>query len=90
MDLRSQLGHLESKVVFNVVKANQIIMTLYMWAKLTDSIPRSNFLSSFCETDMAVEFDGPQFAPCPGQKLVLYNSGDNIVAGSIISSEATA
>jgi len=37
------------------------------------------------QTDMTVEFDLPQFAPCPGQRLVLYNSSDNIVAGGTIS-----
>jgi len=36
------------------------------------------------ETDMTVEFDEPQFAPCPGQKLVLYNSDDNLIAGGTI------
>ena len=33
---------------------------------------------------LKVEFDEPQFAPCPGQKMVLYNSEDNIVAGGTI------
>ena len=42
------------------------------------------------ETDMTVEFDRPQFAPCPGQRLVLYNSNDNIVAGGTISAEVSA
>ena len=42
------------------------------------------------ETDMTVEFDRPQFAPCPGQRLVLYNSDDNIVAGGTISAETSA
>ena len=37
-----------------------------------------------------VDFDAPQFAPCPGQKLVLYNSDDNIVAGGTISPETAA
>ncbi len=36
------------------------------------------------ETNMTVEFDQPQFAPCPGQKLVLYNNKDNIIAGGTI------
>jgi tRNA-specific 2-thiouridylase len=35
---------------------------------------------------MTVEFDQPQFAPCPGQKLVLYNSEGYIVAGGTIVS----
>ncbi len=39
------------------------------------------------KTVMTVEFDNPQFAPCPGQRLVLYNSDGNIVAGGTISSE---
>ncbi len=41
------------------------------------------------ETAVTVEFDQPQFAPCPGQRLVLYNSADNIVAGGTISAETT-
>jgi tRNA-specific 2-thiouridylase len=41
-------------------------------------------------TDVTVEFDDPQFAPCPGQKLVLYNSDDNIIAGGTIVSACEA
>ena len=37
------------------------------------------------KTDMTVEFDEPQFAPCPGQILVLYNGNDNVVAGGTIT-----
>jgi tRNA-specific 2-thiouridylase len=37
------------------------------------------------ENTMTAEFDQPQFAPCPGQRLVLYNNSDNIVVGGIIS-----
>ena len=33
---------------------------------------------------MTVEFDESLFAPCPGQKMVLYNNEDNIVAGGSI------
>jgi len=36
------------------------------------------------QSDVTVEFDEPQFAPCPGQKLVLYDSDDHIVAGGTI------
>ncbi|MHC4068177.1 MAG: tRNA 2-thiouridine(34) synthase MnmA [Planctomycetota bacterium] len=38
------------------------------------------------QDDMTVEFDQPQFAPSPGQKLVLYDSDDNIIAGGTIVS----
>jgi tRNA-specific 2-thiouridylase len=39
-----------------------------------------------CRTDsyFQVDFDEPQFAPCPGQKLVLYDGDDNVVAGGTI------
>ena len=33
---------------------------------------------------MTIEFDEPLFAPCPGQRMVLYNNEDNIVAGGVI------
>jgi tRNA-specific 2-thiouridylase len=37
---------------------------------------------------VTVEFDQPQFAPSPGQKLVLYDNDDNIIAGGTIISPA--
>ncbi len=37
------------------------------------------------DNSMKADFDRPQFAPCPGQRLVLYNNDDNIVAGGTIS-----
>ena len=36
---------------------------------------------------ISVEFAQSQFAPCPGQRLVLYNSCQNVVAGGIITHE---
>ena len=42
------------------------------------------------ENSLTVEFDEPQFAPCPGQRLVLYNSNDNIIAGGTISPKTVA
>jgi tRNA-specific 2-thiouridylase len=47
--------------------------------------PRPCKLIDIGENSMTVDFDRPQFAPCPGQRLVLYNSNDNIVAGGTIS-----
>lgn len=35
---------------------------------------------------MTVTFDTPQFAPTPGQRLVLYNDHDEVVGGGIIES----
>jgi len=42
-------------------------------------------ISDIVQNFVTVEFDTPQFAPTPGQKLVLYNCNDNIVAGGTIS-----
>jgi len=36
---------------------------------------------------VTVEFDQAQFAPCPGQKLVLYDAGGWVVAGGTITTE---
>ncbi len=50
--------------------------------------PANCKVSDIKQNQATVEFDTPQFAPCPGQKLVLYNSDDNIVAGGTISLES--
>jgi len=41
-------------------------------------------LTGLDQDEITVEFDEPRFAPCPGQKLVLYNQDENIVAGGTI------
>ncbi len=37
------------------------------------------------ESTMSVRFDEPQFAVTPGQRLVLYDAADRIVAGGVIA-----
>jgi tRNA-specific 2-thiouridylase len=39
------------------------------------------------EKSITADFEQPQFAPCPGQRLVLYNNSDNIVVGGTISAQ---
>jgi len=39
---------------------------------------------------ITVEFDQPQFAPCPGQRLVLYDNDDNIIAGGTITESSVS
>ena len=46
--------------------------------------PRPCKVIGVSEDEVAVEFDEPQFAPSPGQKLVLYNDSDYVVAGGTI------
>ena len=48
--------------------------------------PRPCKVAHVSETGIKVEFDEPQFAPSPGQRLVLYNEQENIVAGGRIVS----
>lgn len=47
-------------------------------------------LTEITEDTMAVEFDRPQFAPCPGQHLVLYNTKECVIAGGTIIENAAA
>lgn len=47
--------------------------------------PHSCRLISVDDAEITIRFDQPQFAPCPGQKLVLYNNDDHLVAGGTIS-----
>ncbi|MHC5083682.1 MAG: aminomethyltransferase beta-barrel domain-containing protein, partial [Planctomycetota bacterium] len=37
------------------------------------------------ETEVSVQFAQKQFAPSPGQKLVLYNENEEVVAGGTIT-----
>ncbi|OQY06029.1 MAG: tRNA 2-thiouridine(34) synthase MnmA [Planctomycetales bacterium 4572_13] len=38
------------------------------------------------ENSFTICFDKPQFAPCPGQKLVVYNDTEDVVGGGTIES----
>jgi tRNA-specific 2-thiouridylase len=46
--------------------------------------PRPCRLVDLTLDGMTVEFEQAQFAPCPGQRLVLYDESDNVVAGGVI------
>jgi tRNA-specific 2-thiouridylase len=46
--------------------------------------PRPCSLIDLTCDGMTVEFEQAQFAPCPGQRLVLYDENDNVVAGGVI------
>jgi len=49
--------------------------------------PAPCILKEAAKGRMTVEFERPQFAPCPGQKLVLYDARDRLVAGGTITAE---
>jgi len=46
--------------------------------------PRPCRIADVSQAEITVEFDEPQFAPCPGQRLVLYDQQGNVVAGGTI------
>jgi len=46
--------------------------------------PRPCRLMDLTPDGMMVEFEEAQFAPCPGQRLVLYDEQENVVAGGVI------
>jgi tRNA-specific 2-thiouridylase len=72
----------------NVLMPEELVKGRQFFGKIRSyGNPQPCKLININETEMTVEFDKPQFAPCPGQKLVLYNSDDNIVAGGTISLE---
>jgi tRNA-specific 2-thiouridylase len=81
------------EVSFRTVSANQVkalvpeelVVGAQFFGKIrsyVDSHPCK--LVEVNKQTMTVEFDQPQFAPCPGQRLVLYNSHGCITAGGTI------
>lgn len=46
--------------------------------------PRPCRVADLTAECVAVEFEQPQFAPCPGQRLVLYDEAETVVAGGTI------
>jgi len=83
------------EVSFPIIRANQVnvlipeelVVRKQAYGKIRSYGPLQSCKAiEIGETDMTVEFDEPQFAPCPGQKLVLYNgSGDVIAGGTIVT-----
>ncbi len=82
------------EVSFRTIKASQI--NVLIPEELTTNKPLFAKIRSYgdlspCrvigsnEGDITVKFEEPQFAPCPGQRLVLYNTDDYIVAGGTIT-----
>ncbi len=81
------------EVTSSIIKANEINVLIpeefetgiNLCAKIrSGGDPRPCKIIALDQDQITVEFDQPQFAPSPGQKLVLYNSDDYIVAGGTI------
>ena len=81
------------EISFRTVRANKIntlipeelVADRSVYSKIRSyDDPRPCEIIDAGKTNVTVEFDEPQFAPCPGQSLVLYNNDDNIIAGGTI------
>ncbi len=69
----------------NVLDREGLIPNRPLGAKIRSyGEPKSCFLREVAEDRMTVEFDEPQFAPCPGQRLVLYGADHHVIGGGTI------
>jgi len=72
----------------NVLISEEFVTGRQMFGKIRSyGEPTPCKVLNIGQNQATVKFDTPKFAPCPGQKLVLYNDYDNIVAGGTISSK---
>jgi tRNA-specific 2-thiouridylase len=87
----------KDEVSYRTIRANQINMLIpeelvtdkQVYGKIRSyGEPHPCRIINACDGNMTVEFNQPQFAPCPGQKLVLYNSEGHIIAGGTIASSS--
>jgi len=83
------------EISYRVIKVNQIntlvpeqlVVGKQMYGKIRSyGEPQSCELIEVNETQIVIEFDQPQFAPCPGQRVVLYDEREHIIAGGVIIS----
>lgn len=69
----------------NVLLPDELVAVRSVYGKIRSyGDPRPCKVIDVNRDNLTVEFDEPEFAPCPGQSLVLYNDDDNIIAGGTI------
>jgi tRNA-specific 2-thiouridylase len=70
----------------NVLIPEELITDKRLFGKIRSyGDPRPCRIVHLDGRDIGVEFNEPEFAPCPGQRLVLYNRNDDLVAGGTIA-----
>lgn len=70
----------------NVLLPEKMKAKTYLFGKVRSyTQPAACQVIEISENEFSVAFETPQFAPAPGQHLVLYDSDDNVVAGGEIS-----
>jgi tRNA-specific 2-thiouridylase len=69
----------------NVLVADEFLKGNRLLGKIrSGGDPRPCVITEIVEDGFSVEFDEPQFAPSPGQRIVLYNDQDHVIAGGVI------
>ena len=69
----------------NVLIAEELVTGAKLEGKIrSQGVPRTCSVMETTNNALTVEFDEPEFAPTPGQRLVLYNDDNNVVAGGVI------
>ncbi len=72
----------------NVLIAGELCQGALLGGKIRSyGDPRPCRVVGVSESGITVEFDEPQFAPSAGQKLVLYDDSDYVVAGGTITGD---
>lgn len=80
--------HLVRATHLNILLPDALTADTRLFGKIRSyGKPRPCRLIDYTPAGMAVEFEQPQFAPCPGQRLVLYDECDNVVAGGVIQED---
>ena len=75
----------------NVFIPEELTMDRQIFGKIRSyGDPQPCKVVDITQEHIIVEFDQAQFAPCPGQRLVLYNNYNKIVAGGTIFLETAA
>lgn len=70
----------------NVLIPEELRPGACLYGKIRSQGAPSPCMVSQADTEtFAVEFDKPQFAPAPGQRLVVYNEDEHVVAGGTIA-----
>ena len=69
----------------NVLIPEKLVVGERLYGKIrSQGEPTGCTVVEVSDGKMSVEFDAPQFAPTPGQRLVLYDDNENVVAGGVI------
>jgi len=72
----------------NVLAPDRLAAGERLWGKVRSlGEPAPCTVLSLSDATLSVEFDEPQFAPAPGQRLVLYDAQGAIVAGGVIEAD---